>query len=421
MTEWIVCPTCNLRHGRRPDGRCPRCRETVDRGASAAGHRPAEPAVRRSAAAADAPAPGTWRGSGRSGVARPALPDAAGSGTWIAGMVRTRAVRRLATCAAVVALTLLVGVANVRYLRNFAGGPYAMSAADLDAISNVATAPRYFARVTGSETLDTGVASYEVESESGREVRRTLKASYFALDTGGRLLIVKTAGAPTTTVEGGLVPIPPDLDQHLFGNPEMRAIRGRFYPYHMDTGSFRSDGYWGLGIGAVVLLITGFAAVRARAQLRDPAAHAAVARAASWGELGAMSAAVRGEFERPGRRSGPVFLTENYAVTSSFYRFDVVRLDDLLWAYKRVTKKSVNLIPVGKDFHAILACVGGTVEFKAKESEVDETLRWVASRVPWAVFGHSKEIEEMMKKDPAGFAAGVAERRRQHAVPAASA
>jgi hypothetical protein len=34
--------------------------------------------------------------------------------------------------------------------------------------------------------------------------------------------------------------------------------------------------------------------------------------------------------------------------------------------------------------------------------------------VPWAVFGHSKEIEDLMRKDAAGFVAGVAERKRQY-------
>ena len=422
MAEWIVCPTCNLRHTRRSDSRCPRCRESVERGAPEPGSRAPEtrppatsvPRVVAPAARRRSPRPETvGAGSARR--------EGTTSDTWLEGLVRARALRRLVTCAVVVVLTLLVGVANARYFRNFVGGPYSLSKAELDAISDVTAAPCYFARVVGRETFDTGVASYEVETSHGREVRRTLKANYFALDTGGRLLVVKAAGPPTTTVEGALVPIPPGLEQHLFSDSEMRALRAHFYPYHMDTGSFRSDGYWGLGIGAIVLAIAGFTAARARAQLRDPAAHPAVARAASWGEPGAVSAAVRGEYERPWRSSGPVVLTENYAVTSSFYSFDVVRVEDLLWAYKRVTKKSVNLIPVGKDFHAILVCVGGTVELKGNETEVDETLRWAAGRVPWAVFGHSKEVEELMRKDPAGFAAGVAERRRRteaSAVPA---
>jgi hypothetical protein len=329
-------------------------------------------------------------------------------------MCRTRAMRRLVTCSGVVALALLLGLANARYLRNFVGGPYPMSAADLDAISDVTRAPRYFVQVTGSGTMDTGIEQYEVRTRSGREVSRRLKARYFALDTGSRLLIVKSAGRPATTVEGGLRPIPPDLDRQLFSDPEMRELRGRFYPYQMDTDSFRSPGYWSLGIGAIVLLIVGFTAVRARGQLRDPGSHPALVRAASWGELAAVSAEVEREHARPWRRSGATALTENYLVNAGFFGFDVLRFDDLLWAYKRVTKKSVNFIPTGKDFHAILVCIGGTVEVQGKDAEVDETLRWAANRVPWAVFGHSKEIEELMRKDPSGFAAGVAERKLQH-------
>jgi hypothetical protein len=226
--------------------------------------------------------------------------------------------------------------------------------------------------------------------------------------------VVKSAGQPTTAVEGGLIPIPPDLDQHLFGTPEMHALRGRFYPYHMDTGSFRSAGYWSLGIGAVSLLLVGVVAAKARGQLRDPGSHPAVGRAAAWGDPASVSAEVEREHARPWRRSGAVALTEHYLVSASFYSFDVLRLADLLWAYKRVTKKSVNFIPTGKDFHAVLVCAGGTVELQGKDGDVDETLQWVASRVPWAVFGHSKELEELMKKDPAGFVAAVAERKRQH-------
>lgn len=32
MAEWIVCPQCNLRHSRRPDGTCPRCKSATEPG-----------------------------------------------------------------------------------------------------------------------------------------------------------------------------------------------------------------------------------------------------------------------------------------------------------------------------------------------------------------------------------------------------
>jgi hypothetical protein len=33
MADWMACPGCQLRHTRRPDGLCPRCKQPVDAGA----------------------------------------------------------------------------------------------------------------------------------------------------------------------------------------------------------------------------------------------------------------------------------------------------------------------------------------------------------------------------------------------------
>jgi len=35
MADWMVCPGCQLRHTRRPDGLCPRCKQSVDSGEAA--------------------------------------------------------------------------------------------------------------------------------------------------------------------------------------------------------------------------------------------------------------------------------------------------------------------------------------------------------------------------------------------------
>jgi hypothetical protein len=35
MADWIVCPSCNLRHTRRANGGCPRCKLAVDRAQAA--------------------------------------------------------------------------------------------------------------------------------------------------------------------------------------------------------------------------------------------------------------------------------------------------------------------------------------------------------------------------------------------------
>jgi hypothetical protein len=41
MGEWMSCPGCQLRHSRRPDGLCPRCKQSVDGAAEPAAMTPA--------------------------------------------------------------------------------------------------------------------------------------------------------------------------------------------------------------------------------------------------------------------------------------------------------------------------------------------------------------------------------------------
>ncbi|HVO10093.1 MAG TPA: hypothetical protein VMX54_05000 [Vicinamibacteria bacterium] len=334
--------------------------------------------------------------------------------SWLLRACRTRAVRQLVTCGLVAGGALLLAVANARYIRNFAGGPYATSEADLAAISDPEQAPRYFVQVAGTRTVDTGVELYEVREEHGRETGRTLKARYYALLAGSRYLIVKSAGEPPNRAEGSLQRIPPELDQHLFRTPKMQANRGRFYPYYLETDSFRTPGYWSIAVGLVALIVIALVSRSAWRKLGEPSSDPLVRRASTWGELAAVSAEIERELAQRWRRQGGTSITDHYLVNEAFYSLQVLRLDDLLWAYKKVIKKSVNLIPVGKDYVAVLNCKGGAVEIKAKDPEVDDILRYAAGRAPWAVFGHTKDVETLFRKDAAAFAAIVADRKRQH-------
>ena len=333
---------------------------------------------------------------------------------WIVARVRQRCVRQLVAWGAVVAVGVLIGVANARYVRNFLNGPYTLSVADVGDIGDVTTTPRYFAHIEGTDTVDTGIQQVEVRTRYGQEVGRSVSASFFALAVGNRFLIVKTSSGSAKVVEGHLEPMPTDLEQHLFGTAEMRSIRTRFYPFYLDTDSFRTAGYWAIGISSVLVLFLLVTAVPAWKRLKDPATHPVVARVAAWGDLVSQAVEIEREGRHPWRRSGSLSITDHYIVNSGFFTFDVLRLADLLWAYKKVTKKSVNFVPVGKDFHAVLVCSGGSVEWKGSEKEVEEALRHAASRAPWAVFGYSKELEGQFRRNAAAFVTAIATRRRQH-------
>jgi hypothetical protein len=334
--------------------------------------------------------------------------------TWILQGIRARSMRRVAAWAVALALVGLFGVAQSRYLLNFFGGPYDLAAADLDTIGAVAETPRYFARVTGSEALDTGIQEITVTTRNGAETGRSVSANYYALVVGERLLVCKSRSGAHMTFEGSLLPMPGDVDGQLFQTPDMQGIRHRFYPFYLDDESFRVPGYWALGS----LLVFGFLLLRygrpAWKHMKDPASHPLAERVQGWGDPIGVAAAAEREARSPrvkGRNGWA--LTDQFLMRSTFFTFDLLRLSDLLWAYKKVTKHSVNLIPTGKTYEAVLVCYGGTATVPGNEKTVDGVLTLASERTPWAVFGFTKELESCFNQSPEEFCAAVEQRKRE--------
>lgn len=111
-------------------------------------------------------------------------------------------------------------------------------------------------------------------------------------------------------------------------------------------------------------------------------------------------------------KSMGILITDNFVIQKAFFAFNVLRFNALVWAYKKVTKKSVNFVPTGKDYDAVMIFYGGTQNFRAKEKIVGEVLVFAAERAPWAVIGFSKDIETLYSKHQAEFCQAVEGRRR---------
>ena len=315
--------------------------------------------------------------------------------TWVHEMVRTRSRRRVAAWGFVLACAVAFVLSQHRYVSNFLMGPFIVTGADLDSIKDVSTAPRYFVSVTGSRAIDTGIQEITSRKRGGVETSRSVSAIYYVLVVGERLLVVKGSEGTPLTVEGELTPMSASLQNELFNGPRMELIRPRFYPYYVDNGSFRAPGYValvGLLILAALLVLYARPAWRFR---QDVSAHPVVKRVAAWGDPVGLAVDMRREAGSP-RHKGS----------------GVLRLSDLLWAYKRVTKHSVNFIPTGKSYAGVLACYGGSAEIKAREKKVDTILAFAAERTPWAIFGFSDELNTLFSKKTPEFCAAV-ERRKQ--------
>lgn len=335
--------------------------------------------------------------------------------TWILQMCRAKYRNQVIAWGLTAALGLAIAFANTRYIGNFLRGPFNIGAAELAQVGDVTTTPHYFVKVAGTKAMDTGLQEVSVESENGVEKSRTVTSNYYALEVGDRLLVVKSPGAALRVAEGALAPMPYDLDQNLFSSPEMQAARPHFYPFYLDAASsFRAGGYWGIAIGVLLLALLAWKARPAWHGLQDPSSHPLAARVGKWGSAVDTSAAIEREWRAPvNKRMGRWTITPRYLIQSALFRFNVLRFEDLLWAYKKVTKHSVNFIPTGKTYQAIVHAYGGSAELPGSQKNVDEMLQETARRAPWAIVGFSAEIQQLFLKNNREFCAAVEERRQK--------
>ena len=333
---------------------------------------------------------------------------------WITQKLRGTCIRRLIGWAVPVALMIWIAAGNSDYVRGFVRGPRVVTASALASIRDPDGSATYYVRATGTRSINTGFQEISVETENGTETSRSVSAAYYALELGDRYLIVKSSGGPSRTVEGELGPLPADFEAEFFKSGKDQPDRSRFYPYYLEVSSFREPGYVYIGFAVVLIGLLYWKARPVWQHLQDLNAHPLVARVMRWGDPHLISSAVEDAWRSPkALRSSEWRMTEQYLVRSSSFHFDVLRLPDLLWAYKHVTKHSVNFIPTGKTYAAIMHCYGGIATLKGSEKAVDGFLRFASEHVPWAVFGHSAQIAGAWATDNAGFCRAVEDRKRK--------
>jgi len=336
---------------------------------------------------------------------------------WIAKRIRTTSRRRVIAWSLVLIVGTLAATSDRRYIANFIGGPYPLARADLDSISDVSATPRYYARVAGERVIDTGIRQYTVHTQNGVETSREASGAYNALAIGDHYLVVRTsADDASPRAEGKLVPWPEDLENQMFDTKEMRSIRSSFYPFYLDNDSFRRPGYVVIVIGILFLGLFIWQALPAWRAWRDPEQHPLAKRVARWGDLAGLGLEAEHEWNNPLLKGKAGWRFGNkYLLRSTFFTFNALRFRDVLWAYKKVTKHSVNFIPTGKTYEAIVACVGGTAKIPGKEKKVHELLAFVQQRAPWAMYGFSDQLSATFHKHPQEFVRSVEQRREEWA------
>lgn len=318
-----------------------------------------------------------------------------------------------------VVLALLIGVEalSARYFINFFTGPSDISAESLLELEDPESLQSYYVNVEGDESSDTGF-QYVTEDESGNTV--SIDNSYIRLEIEDHDLLVKLSGeAPSRLPEaftGALMPVPSDVQAEVINSLERRNSRINFLPYMLDATDFKSPGYLGLAIAAVILAFALWAITRALRHGADITRHPIMRSLERFGDPKTVAQQIDMEVQTA-QKVGNVQLTRHWLLNAGNASLDATRIEDVVWIYKKVTQHRTNGIPTGKTYQALVwDRYGKCITFNGQEKVVNETLDAIARQSPWAFMGYDDQLEKAWNKDRQSVIGAVDQRRRQGAV-----
>jgi hypothetical protein len=321
----------------------------------------------------------------------------------------------LLTNLGMLAFLIFISWAFYRYYYNFFYGPFPISRAELVSVSNPESRQEYFVAVEGDTTFDTGFCHVErtVDKYTNRVKSQRTTGYYELLLINQRLLIVYTERPSTSTSHiGSLERIPYDLRKE-FVNDSQPEVTEAILPFMLDATSFRTGGYWGL-----LFLIPAFALAIWNIQKSvrrsvNATLHPIYKSLERYGDAYHVAGSIDNEYLSRERfvQLPKCFLAKSWLVVPNVFRTDFVHLGYILWVYKQRTKHSVNFIPTGTTYKAIIVTrFGRQIEIDSAEISVNSILETIYQRVPWIAVGYSDELKTQWKKNPQEFVALIDQR-----------
>ena len=314
-------------------------------------------------------------------------------------------------------IVAVVGYAVVerRYLYNFFAGPFEISGPQLVTIQQPSSQSRYFVKVKGDDSSDTGLQEVERETEAGTVKRETVKAKYSILLLNQHLLIVKSGPNESGAVfTGELGDLPSDVRSNIV-TPLLKEhpnANQAFLPFMLDTTGFRDEGYIALALGIPAFALAAWLIAKVMRRRADVSSHPVVQRACIYGPLADVAQQFDIELQGNTVKIGRATITQSWVFLPSRFGLSICRIPDLIWAYKKVTKHYTNFIPTGKTYEIVMYDrFGKPLQMQARQKKIDAMLTLLAERTPWAVFGYSDDLNKNLRTNWGGFIAAVDQRK----------
>jgi hypothetical protein len=175
------------------------------------------------------------------------------------------------------------------------------------------------------------------------------------------------------------------------------------------------DWWWALAIDVPLLLLATWNLSKWKKRAWDYTCHPICKRLARFGTLEQVIQEIEAAIlMNPVEKIAGVRLFGPWLFKPRFFGLTCFHVPDIVWVYKKVTQHSVNFIPTGKSFAALLYDrYGYSTEIQASEKKIVVLMTHIIKHCPWTIAGFSKDLEKLWTSRKGAFVAAVDERRKE--------
>jgi hypothetical protein len=294
-----------------------------------------------------------------------------------------------------------------------------MATQELVQLDDTNTLARNWVTVKGSSVIDTGWQNYTTHDTGPK----TINSSYAVLGVGKRLLLLEIPGeidekTLPETFSGALKNIPSDVENEVIDDIRQQSPSAakQILPVMLDTDDFRRDTIFPVGIflaaGILVTLALLYMWLR---RTINPLRHPYLKALARYGDPKQLSETITYEMKNAHTEvKSYIHITPHWLIFNRGIGFQAARLQDVTWAYQKVTQHKTYGINTRKTFEAnIWDQTGKLITFIGSQNEVVAALQALGQAASWVVIGYSSELDQEWRKNRATFVAMVKQRREE--------
>jgi hypothetical protein len=300
-----------------------------------------------------------------------------------------------------IALLLAFSGLQYQYLRNCFLGPQRVDAKQLSKIKDSNQLERDFVTFTTPQTLEIGS-----EIRTNKYQNKTITTKYAIAVVGSEKLLL-ISGQPNDnfknhTFTGKISTIPADVQSELIDKiiKDEPQLKDKILPLMLESEDYQLWLYILLPTLAGGFGICSWNIYQVKVRTNNPRKHPIYKSLASYGSGDLLANSIDSEFKTyygdRALNNDPYYLTPSWLIFPRTYSLKIIKLDRLMWVFKKVTNHSVNFIPTGKSYEMVIYDRSGIEhQLSLSEQQVDLLIEDINRYAPGAVLGFTREIQSM--------------------------